>query len=177
MNERFKASNGVEVWRDKKDSLMTNNWVSSDSVGAEDAEGLREFFQHERDQELARWRWPANRDYVVYHARNVNGDHKVMRESDGHGMLWGRDMEPAPHSSDGLESAARAYFDAHPERKPWEHANNEDIWALTIGPNEKIYQFDSTNRFFDQVGSGFTKGISANSRGITAGRRIWPESD
>lgn len=68
-------------------------------------------------------------------------------------------------------------LDHEVDAKPWEDANNEEIWALTIGPNENVYQFNSANRYFDQVGSGYTKGVPAVSVGITAGRRIWPESD
>jgi hypothetical protein len=69
--------------------------------------------------------------------------------------------------------AARAYFDAHPEPKPWHHAKPGDVWIITF-----------TDRSFDPVaaswnGRGFVH-IDIRPTEISLGeiaeaRRIWPE--
>lgn len=186
--DTFEASNGVTVKRVRAGLYVQGEAVKFDRLreklqagsygdftpAVQDA--LREFFQHERDEEIGRWRWPENPEYVVYHAKNVNGDHKVMRESDGHGMFWGRDMAPAPHSSDDLESAAHAYFEAHPEPKPWHEAKPWETWVFTIDGKEQSATLDEDREFRDRSFHTCSWMHVKDDR-ISAGRRIWPESD
>lgn len=172
----FTASNGVVVVPGKSSDEPVVLVAGRLSLWeAETVTALREYFQHQRDEELGRWRWPDNPDVVVYHARNVNGDHKVLNEPDGHGLLWGRDMEPAPASSDVLESAARAYFDSRPEPKPWHEAKTGEGWVLTIDGHEQIATVDQMLDF-STASETLVNGTEDMSR-ITAARRIWPVSD
>jgi hypothetical protein len=66
--------------------------------------------------------------------------------------------------------AARAYFDAHPEPKPWESAAVGDVWVLTIAGKEHAVTF--------------RRGLAIHMNGacveldkVTDGRRIYPEGD
>jgi hypothetical protein len=143
-------------------------------AGARALDRLREYFRAEEDDRLGRWRWPEEPHYVVYHSRNVNGDHKVLDERDGQGTLWGRDMAPAPAGSDHRESAARAYFDAHPERKPWHAAKPGEAWLLVVEGQEMLAMRDVDDDFFT---TDPQYRVLAHDRvDITDGRRIWPES-
>lgn len=158
-------------------------------LGRYEVSALREFFQHERDEELGRWRWPENPDYVVY-LRN-DGQACVFNEATGvtvyrfrgeHEHLEelrrqsGEEVMPHTH-------AARAYFEAHPERKPWHAPDAGDHWALHIAHgmalsgDEHLYKY---TRWGSQGRWGFvpTDGgsvLDPTDPTITAGRRIWPE--
>lgn len=168
--EKFEASNGVKV-------LTLRNGVgfqfpgevtfSPNGVNAEKVAALREFFQAERDKELGRWRWPENPDYVVYtqgagwivmSERSANSKHYSFRE----------------HAAVGtsiLAQAMRAYFEAHPERKPWEDAKEGDVWLLTVNGEEEALLFRHDRTFISRDGDEFAPEESY----ITAGHRIWPE--
>jgi hypothetical protein len=143
-------------------------------------EALREFYRHKEDERLGRWRWPEDPEYVVY----VREDYvQVLRESDGaSGLLGSWTREDAKYvTSDGnlMGRAALAYFDAHPEPKPWHDAQPGEVWVFTTaegefpaiverrqGANGPVLTFDSkTTEYF------------LDSPGITAGRRIYPEDD
>src|SRR5690606_1284379 len=91
-------------------------------------DALREFFQHVRDEELGRWRWPKDPDYVVYPTED---GFLVVRESVGlsefRNGLYVHDMEG---------EAARDYREAHPERKPWEDAMHGEAWVITYNGGE-----------------------------------------
>lgn len=96
---------------------------------------LREFFQHERDQELGRWRWPENPDYVVYQAPDcADYDLRIMCESSGDSMVYSRLEDDGNKRNHPWESswarAARAYFAAHPEPKPWHSAKLGEVWEV-----------------------------------------------
>ena len=66
MTTKFTASNGLEIEIGKKGATFVKGDDGTAWVGPNAVEALREFFQHERDQELGRWRDPVNRDLVVY---------------------------------------------------------------------------------------------------------------
>lgn len=140
---------------------------------------LREYFQHERDTELGRWRWPENPDHVVYPPEQVEGGDGgvwVLCESDPGSIRY---ASPGPEAWPSNEAyyarAARAYFDAHPEPKPWHDARFGEVWALT---DEAGVTMPAT---FQAPGVWTSHG-SMSSRvrdgmNITAARRIWPEAD
>lgn len=170
----FRARSGRTVRVEGNGTVVfdhANGYLSPES--AMDAE---EFFQAKRDEELGRWRWPENPDFVVKHdplgvriahvlhepsfaARVVHPDEEVV------GLSSARDKE--------FMGAARAYFEAHPERKPWEEAAEDEIWALTFdtAPKESVWVWNGREWV---IAGDFHIPLAPGFR-ITAGRRIWPE--
>ena len=167
----FRARSGRTVSARSDGSVMfdhANGYLSPASVM--DAE---EFFQHERDKELGRWRWPENPDYVVKHdplgVRIAHVLHepsfaaRVVRPSDETvGLGSPRDME--------FLGAARAYFDSHPEPKAWHDAKPEEVWLMGSGLHEfvALVSVDGKFRFADGSDMAVTEEFAT-------GRRIWPE--
>lgn len=173
MTETFTASNGMTVERDH------NNDVVIDTISVFMAEGtalaLREFFQHERDEELGRWRWPENSNVVAWASRRSNEkDVTVLEEETGYvGYFTRADVEDVRSSEGLIRRAARAYFEAHPERKPWEDATEGDIWALTFesgGTSAWVRVEEGWVIPGEELRAKLHLGFT-----ITAGRRIWPE--
>lgn len=130
MTEKFTASNGVEI-SITSEGIETyligeggvisggeRRWVVA-TGNKEGTQALREFFLHERDQELGWWRYPDNPDYVVKpRTQKIKGKRvvRVFRESTGN-VNDIREVEPIRRSDDSV-NAAHAYFAAHPEKKP-----------------------------------------------------------
>ena len=186
--DKFEASNGITITMgpdgEGKVYLVgrrahgdEGQYLDTHATGGpEGIDALREFFQHERDEELGRWRWPEDADYVVYprHQDVV----LVLHEGDGSGCLWARERAELLRDDTLFRLAARAYFEAHPERKPWHDAKHGEIWVMTVGvgPEMVTYVDRETNdfpRFIDP-----TDDMSYGPKsGFTDGRRIWPESD
>ncbi|WP_417540776.1 hypothetical protein [Microbacterium maritypicum] len=142
------------------------------------ASALREFFQHERDEELGRWRWSENPDYVVYPAA-VKSRVRVLRETGMGDLEW---VDRGDERSYEFCHAARAYFEAHPERKPWRDAQQNELWELQISGchDPEIYRFaqDTTcadSRVYRPVNNPKRVFFHPDSSLIAAGRRIWPE--
>lgn len=82
-----------------------------------------------RDEDLGRWRY--NDHIVVY--KNPHGEARVVREDNGsvseHSRRSASVARPAiPETI----LAARAYFAAHPEPKPWHAAKEGEVWMLTV---------------------------------------------
>lgn len=130
MTEKFVASNGWYLENGHLHTPMGTKMFSSIGMDC-----LREIFQHERDRELGRWRWPENPDYVVYHGNSDSDAVWVHNEREA-----GAIQSSARNSGDAGETdyfaAARAYFAAHPEPKPlpsephtaWVDKYGTDIW-------------------------------------------------
>lgn len=177
MND-FTASNGMAV-REVTPVTDRGPWllVDGEQVSPNNAQALREFFGAEADERLGRWRWPENPDYVVYPVGDDVVD--VLRESSvsdstrGPGRqasitravaaTWDRDYSQNFHRS------ARAYFDAHPEPKPWLDAADGEVWALTgAGGLEQPW------RRLNGHWVSFSGEIKYDAVRAIAGRRIWP---
>lgn len=152
MTEKFVASNGVIV--DQVPTTIGNRFVVQDVNPAQregsrilsrsnwldprDADALREFFQHERDLELGRWRWPENAAIVAWESRRSNEKEvTVLDEGTGYVGYFSRGHVADVVLNEGaLRRAARAYFAAHPEPKPlpsephtaWVDKYGTDIW-------------------------------------------------
>ncbi|WP_454113532.1 hypothetical protein [Microbacterium maritypicum] len=147
-----------------------------------------EFFQAKRDKELGRWRYPLDPDYVVYpnpdeafeRMFGPNLDLVVLRESDGmtKGYVRAEDQggPPLDHRF-GHILAARAFFEAHPERKPWEDAEIGEVWLLTKDGTEGEFAAVvsdpavTVTKNFDAAAIAF----AIDDSQIRSGRRIWPE--
>lgn len=177
MNE-FAASNGYRLNVDLGSIIIYNRADDvRHTLGMYSVDALREFFQHERDEELGRWRWPEHREYVVYASRlpilvlnELTGDtlraHRADGFSDsGHGTIY---------------NAASAYFEAHPEPKPWEDAKPGEVWELTIDDGSEHTVFVHADRTMggrDGVSAGGAYFDLDDGSNITAAHKVWPESD
>lgn len=185
MSDVFTASNGATVvaWH-KLHSLSSavKDAGRALSVGhcdatpvyldEADADALREYFQREKDEELGRWRWPENPRFVVYRDGDdiwvVNEENFEAREFDRQGAAdWDR-------GDDIMADAAAAYFEAHPESKPWRDAKEGEVWVLTGAGGLEL---PWTRQGSEWISHTPRKLIRRNVDLITAGRRIWPEGD
>ena len=210
----FTASNGYRVIANEGGTVQFigpepfTSGIIQVFPGSEWWDALREFFQQEHpdlvaararwqsqeDARLGRWRWPENPEYVVYPDRESNYIEQpaviVVNEKHG-GNAY---VSATGSSASGIAAAdalifdaAQAYFDAHPEPKPWHDAKPGEVWEITF---DEIFpsQRSGTTVFWvaeddDSTGGiGFVPSDSATPRigtqavAITAGRRIWPEA-
>lgn len=115
----FTASNGVTLH--PHDSRMDVNCSGSahpdgHKLSVKETEALREFFQHELDEERDMWRSSKDRTWTAMRRNNTiyfqNGDHERS-----FWFIVGNDATLKPWSGD-LQAIAREYLEAHPERKP-----------------------------------------------------------
>lgn len=135
--DKFTASNGLTVDGTTGRIIVRDRTVFPKyDLGKYTVEALREFFQAERDEELGRWRYPADPRYIVYppdaddEARAIiilfepgGGSSKVTRE-------WlDNVVDPEKWA---YAACAKAYFEAHPVREPWHDAKIGEIWDLII---------------------------------------------
>lgn len=185
----FTASNGTkfEVFSDGMlATFLPNGYDGYQKVRLTDGavEALREFFQAEQDERLGRWRWPENPGYVVYPVGegvvDVLREASVSRESRGPGRVAGITRHEAARwdaaASRHFYTAARAYFDAHPEPKPWSDAKPGELWMLTIDGEEQeafAHQMPHHQTVMFQTKHRSVFGVEGSA--ITAGRRVWPE--
>lgn len=178
-NREFRARSGRTVTARSDGSVIfdhVDGYLSPASVM--DAE---EFFQTKRDFDLGRWRWPENPEYVVY-LRN-DGQACVFNEATGvtvyrfrgeHEHLEelrrqsGEEVMPHTH-------AARAYFEAHPERKPWQAAKPGEVWILSTADGENAAYSVMTVREAGTVFESHEGRYSLDDADIEDARRIWPE--
>lgn len=122
----FTASNGIPVIPDGDYYHFTRAYRMGTLTGIprDSALALREFFQHERDEELGRWRWPDNPDVVVYPGDDSEAvvvlDEKAARS-------WWVEREDLDYwnPEEVAAQAATAYFEAHPAAEPptWVNAH------------------------------------------------------
>lgn len=170
MNE-FTSSNGMIVSRDSIGDLRLlspsrrNTLDQAPFLDGDEIDALREFFQAENDARLGRWRWPENPGYVVYPRLNYVA---VVHEESGNALQATRELDEI---NTGLCRAARAYFDAHPEPKPWHDAVEGEVWILMFRNSSHAW---FVNGDYFQSAKTLTN-IAKTDEGIIAGRRIFPE--
>jgi len=172
----FTASNGLMVERHEDDRIVVFEGsaipVMRTYKASVHVDALREFFQHEKDEHLGRWRssadprWTAvRRDKFAYfqcedgiRSFNIHLDREATLNA------W----------NDDLRAIAREYIAAHPEPKPWHDAKPGEVWLLNIdhknAANEVAWQV-ATSTEFSRLGLAINK----RDERITAARRIWPE--
>lgn len=178
----FRARSGRLVLNREDGSVAFH--LGNGYLGADVVMDAEEFFQAKRDAELGRWRWPANPQWIVYPRRPGfvpygDADLLVINEVDGSAMEYvatdddgtcytGRE-EPAAE-------AARAYFEAHPARKPWEDAKAGDVWVIEVEGVES-YAVHVVAEFFGAVSFQTPTGrkVDMNNSAFTGFRKIWPE--
>lgn len=176
--DKYTASNGIGVridspYLDIKDGVSWRGIAGSREVIA-----LREFFQAERDEELGRWRWPENPDYVVY--QHESGQAIVINERTGISFYRYRgeaaelrEMRAGTDEDVSLGTkAAEAYFDAHPERQPWDDAKPGEAWRL-----KEVDAYPGIAIFTELHVWLWSTGSAVDLNRIVEGHRIWPEPD
>ena len=143
-------------------------WDWSDmELPTADFKTLREYFQAERDEELGRWRDPENPDWVVYPRRDTV---YVINEYDG--LPYMRERKQVAYADGAVSEVAQRYFDTHPEPKPWDTAQPDEIWVLTIDGYSAPYL-----RNWRGTWTNSTSNVYVGDGAITGGRRIWPEGE
>jgi hypothetical protein len=173
----FVASNGIRVYLDESRSVQWDGSVHGERKD-KITQAFREFFQHERDTELGRWRSKEHPEYVAYPQDDENYGVIVVDESgscnrDYVSVNMAAGSGPAPR----IMAVAREFFAAHPEPKPWHNAKPGEVWVLTLdGDNEQgaVVSNDGEFTMRDSLGYKTPRALSDIGR-ITAGRRIWPE--
>lgn len=181
MSKKFTASNGVEVWLNRAGVVCAEVLKGDDRVWTE---AVREFFLHERDQELGRWRDPQEPDWVAYAgAEGAEEGLIVARESTGESHRYFRaddDLEKQEHSWESpFARTARRFYRSHPVPKPWHDAEPGEVWELTYrSPSQR----EVANRVMTCVDDGGNISFFNQYRlhtvhytGIESARRIWPE--
>lgn len=159
---RFRASNGMLFTKADDGSWL---WTSGRAYPLVTV-ALRELFRAEEDERLGRWRWPENPDYVVYPA-TVKTRVRVLRETGMGELEW---VDEGDTRSYEFCHAARAYFDAHPEPKPWLDAKPGEMWRLTFKGNPEDSYVAGDHSFL-----AADHGIQFTDERIISARRIWPE--
>ena len=194
MND-FTASNGVTITLTNYGRLIVDNeggTYPEMMAEGDHVQALREFFRAEEDERLGRWRWHENPDYVVYRDTErmyINQPAVIVfNETNGATAYCGKD---GLYSTSGIgardvwcEPAARAYFDAHPEPKPWHDAKPGEVWVLRIptGPTfdhapAVVSSSANGNAIFTAAtyDAGGTEELALTATQITYATRIWPE--
>lgn len=172
MSDTFTAKTGRTVAIKSRSMTGTILEISGldtrTTVDLGDVATLREFFQHERDKELGRWRWPDNPDYVVY----PDGTSRtVVKESDGRTMIVSiHDRKVMTTYLDSYVGAAKAYDAAHPEPKPWHDAKPGEVWNVTPAGGKPSNAWVLDSGAFMYENEGWNK-----AKDLVAGHRIWPE--
>ena len=142
----------------------------------ETTEALRAFFQAERDEALGRWRDPKNPDMVCYPVAGDLDDIWVVSEYDG--LAYMRERDQSFYANNVFSEVARRYFAAHPKPKPWDAAQPDEIWALTINNDrEEVFRCGERGLYSLKTGNPIGSLLSCSHNKITAGRRIWPEGE
>ena len=170
MND-FTASNGVKISLDVAGDYKFegNESLYDIQKGGSNEQALREFFRAEDDARLGRWRWPENPD--IYVCGESVGFVTVVDEKDpANPGTWERHWHDVRTD---LDRAGRAYFDAHPEPKPWHDAADGETWALTVNGIESAWVFRKSE--WERISDGYLLRGAPASPAISAGRRIWPE--
>ena len=168
----YTASNGIGlIINDDR----TVHWLPSmpkDLVSS----ALREYFQAERDEELGRWRDPEHSDWICYGRGSSRDTVHVINEYDGLPYMLERDQ--VAYADSEFSAVAQRYFEAHPKPKPWDAAQPDEIWALTINNDrEEVFRCGENGLYQLKTGNPIGSLLSCGSNKITAGRRIWPEGE
>ncbi|WP_336652697.1 MULTISPECIES: hypothetical protein [unclassified Leucobacter] len=186
--EKFTASNGTQVVPITAPGVAKGIAVAPDfgcrtNIYDGDVQALREFFQHERDQELGRWRFNAY--LTVYEAENHQPGNRARAVNvldDRTGRLHMRHEGQAAwrETNPALSEAAAAYFAAHPEPKQWHEAKPGEVWVakLSTGPTFdevalQVMEYAEEGIVFMDHAEEEPYELTATE--ITDARRIWPE--
>ena len=164
----------IKTYKDGSARLV---WDWSDiELPTADFAALRAFFQAERDEELGRWRDPENPDWITYPADKEDAVWVFDEREGGGSQYWTRGIagsyDPAYTGYSASHYAAGRYFQAHPKPKPWDTAEEDEIWVLTIDGYSAPYLRNGYGTWTNS-----TSDVYVGDGTITAGHRIWPEGE
>lgn len=170
-NETFTATNGITFTFPEDSSVRWEQGHPPRFVTT----ALREYFQHERDRELGRWRDPEtgllvyrSDGYAIVISEKTLVRNSYLRTDLGHPLF-------SPTSNDYNRAAAR-YFAAHPEPKPWHSAEPGEVWLLDIDDEQApAITFLDKNTGQTLFATPTFTDLEPVSPLITAGRKLWPE--
>jgi len=175
---RFATSNGVVI----DHSILPNPPAPRDNiplivnVSERESDALAELFRSRDDNRLGRWRSPENADFVVYGDQDENHI-RVVNEIDGENITFARDFVNPCGST--FAQVALAFFEAHPESKPWHKAQQGEVWVVTRPTTydwetpTTVRTVTSSRRFADV--SSLRPAFDVTSSEIVAAERIWPK--
>lgn len=174
-DDLFIASNGVEIRYDEYGilSVTTDEETSRQSrVAAHTAR--QEFYRSLEDTRLGRWRDRENPDLVIYQILDDPNMVTVLNETTG-----ATSNHPRGTPFQSVHAlAARRWFAPHPEPKPWDDAQEGDIWALKRrGEIYRAYYAaarESGPLFSCPSGDGYRSYLASE---FTDGHKIWPTDD
>jgi hypothetical protein len=167
----FKARSGRSV-RSNEDGSVTFEGVRG-YIGAEQVFDAQEFFQAQRDLDFGRWRCPAEPDWVAQEGERSSDGRRTVRlfnESTFESFWLNSRVMDEVDNETAKHRVARAFFESHPERKPWHSAKDDEVWVLTHVKGEVGAFVVDGHRF---VSGSWSFPIDGES--ITEGRCIWPE--
>ena len=145
-------------------------------LSEEEMDELRAHLQAERDEQLGRWRDPENPDCICYPVAGDPDDIWVVYE--GSGLAYMRERNQAFYAGNKFSEVARRYFQAHPKSKPWDAAQPDEVWVLTINNDrEEVFRCGENGLYSLKTGNPLGSLLSCSHNKITAGRRIWPEGE
>ena len=175
MND-YVADNGVVLTGTDDGSIRWHPGISQRRA----SEALREYFQAERDEELGRWRDPENPDWIIYQADKEDAVYVFNERKGGASQYWTRGIaeshDPAYTGYSSSYYIAGRYFAAHPEPKPWNAAQPDEIWVLTINNDrEEVFRCGENGLYSLKTGDPLSRLFPILT--ITSGRRIWPEEN
>lgn len=179
MSTTFTASSGVKIEPTPLGIVMHSTSGYKYPMYTSEVAALREFLQHERDEELGRWRSKLHPEWVGYY----NGPNAGVLIDERCGAV--HDIARS-HVYDAIVTVlSTEYFAAHPEPKPWRDAKNGDLWQVKFDDDEE----DDDSRcalVAELTGRGLrfviANGLMAPAHyaldepRIVMGRRIWPDS-
>lgn len=177
MGTGFKAASGRAVNVAADGSLMfgrVNGYLSKEA--AYDAE---EYFRAKHDEELGRWRWPINPHWIAMEGnRNRDGRRTValFNEQTFESCLV-NDRVLESSIDDASHRAGRAFFEAHPELKPWHDAKAGEFWSVHhVGIETcRVDDVNGTLRFVGVDSHGLSVSMPITHHSITAAVRMIAE--
>lgn len=183
----FTASNGVTVSSEtqlitgyRRINFSVYGKTETFEVSGPFMSALIESLDHEKDHELGRWRCPTETDWVAGEgARTAEGRTVVIVNERTLDRFWFNErVRDAGEGVDVAHRVGRAYFEAHPERKPAAEAKAGEVWELTIDDGSEHTVF-----IHEDLAVGGRAGVSQggsyfdieDSSNITSARKVWPE--
>ena len=169
----FKAKNGLIVKPCENGGIEVGRPGYRDYTLPEASLALEEFFQKRGDEERGRWRDPFEPHYVVYPVDD-GATVRVLDERDGVSTWVNRNVEA---TDTGHYGVAYRFFEAHPDRKPWDDAKASDVWILSVNGRESAARVTTwaNGEVAHPIVFFTTDGAVVASGRVDHARRIWPE--